>query len=161
MTSSKYYCIIGAQTRALKNNLGHTRKKDLTNRSRTVIMAQAPPKKIVVVLLLARPRRPPGVKPDDRPPAGACSTWNISGVSTTTPCPRLPNQSPPNRQGRRRRAPHQISRRHLRVDSRERDAVNTLGSLVGDDTLANRKVGFAVGISETGKRSFLVTEVKF
>jgi len=139
----------------------HTRKKDLTFLGFALIMAQAPPKKIVVVLLLARPRRRGHVKRGDRLPAGACSTWNTSAVSTTTPCPRLPNQSPPNRQGRRPQGPHQISRRHLRVYARKRNAVNFLVAFVGDNLSAEFQIPLAVRIGKTGKRSFLVTEVKF
>ena len=44
-------------TIAIRNNLVHTRKKDLTIFAFALIMARATPMKIVVVLLLAPPRQ--------------------------------------------------------------------------------------------------------
>ena len=39
--------------------------------------------------------------------------------------------------------------------------MDTLGSLVGDDTLANLKIGFAIAVSEASHRSLGRAKVKF
>ena len=58
LTSSVYYCIIGAaKDSAVVNNLPLTCKKDLTSNPHSGKMARATPTKIVVVLLLAPPRQ--------------------------------------------------------------------------------------------------------